>query len=75
LSDSSGGGVDPNSSITYVLGAAGKAAGEGGVAAIYSSDGEGMLFSHTFVDALLVLAGVVVMGEVVVVEALMSATV
>ena len=43
--DSGGGVLDPNPSAGRVLGAAEEGIGEGGVAPIYPSDGESVLFS------------------------------
>ena len=65
MADSGGGVVDPKSSASGVLGAAEEGIGEGGVAPITPSDGEGVLFSHKFVSSLLTLAGKVAIGELV----------
>ena len=46
-----------------------------GVAPIYPSDGEGVLFSYKFVRTLLALASKVAVGELVAIEVLMYTTV
>lgn len=48
---------------------------ESGVAPANMGDGEDVLFSHEFLGAVLALANDVAIGELVVVEALMSSTV
>ena len=75
LADSGGGVLDPNPSAGRILGAAEEGIGEGGVAPIYPSDGEGMLFSYKFVRMLLALASKVAVGELVEIEVLMYTTV
>ena len=75
MADSGGGVLDPNPSAGRVLGAAGEGIGEGGVAPIYPSDGEGVLFSYKFVRTLLALASKVAVGELVAIEVLMYTTV
>ena len=50
-------------------------ASESGIAPVYPSKGEGVLFSHKFVGALLTLAGEVAIGELAAVEVLMGTTV
>ena len=75
LADSGGGVLDPNPSAGRVLRAAEEGIGEGGVAPIYSSDGEGVLFSYKFVRTLLALASKVAVGESVAIEVLMYTTV
>ena len=71
-----GGGVrDPNPSAGRVLGAVEEGIGEGGVAPIYPSDGESMLFSYEFVRTLLALASKVAVGELVAIEVLIYTTV
>ena len=70
MADSGGGVIDPNPSASRVLGAAEEGIGEGGVAPINPSDGEGVLFSHKFVCSLLTLAGKVALGELVAVNVL-----
>ena len=76
LSANLGGGIlDPNPSSGRVLGAAEEGIGEGGVAPIYPSDGEDVLFSYKFVCTLLALASKVAVGELVAIEVLMYTTV
>ena len=75
MADSGGGIVDPYPSASRVFGAAEKSIGESGVAPIDPSDGEGVLFSHNFIGALLVFASEVAIGELIAVEALMDTTV
>ena len=70
MADSGGGVINPNPSPGRILGAAEKGIGEGGVSPINPSNGEGVLFSHEFVRALLALAGKVAKGELVVVKVL-----
>ena len=55
LADSGGGVINPNPSAGRILGAAEEGIGEGEVAPIYPSDGEGVLFSYKFVRTLLAL--------------------
>ena len=73
--DSVGGVVDPYPSASRVFGAAGEGIGESGVAPVYPSKGEGVLFSHKFVGASLTLASEVAISELVAVEVLMGTTV
>ena len=75
LADSGGGVLDPNPSAGRVLGTTEEGIGEGGVAPIYPSDGEGVLFSYKFVCTLLALASKVAVGELVAIEVLMYTTV
>ena len=75
MADSGGGVVDPHPSASRVFGAAEEGIGESGIAPVYPSNGEGVLFSHKFVGALLTLAGEVGIGELVAVEVLMCTTV
>ena len=75
LADSRGDVVDPNPSASRVFGAAEEGIGESGVASVYPSNGEGVLFSHKFVGPLLTLASEVAMCELVAVEVLMGITV
>ena len=75
LANSGGGVIDPDPSVGRVLKAAEKGTGEGGVAPIYPSDGESMLFSYKFVRTLLALASKVAIGELVAIEVLMHTTV
>ena len=57
------------------MGATEEGIGEGGVAPIYPSDGEGVLFSYKFVRTLLALASKFAVGELVAIEVLMYTTV
>ena len=75
LADNGGGVQDPNPSAGRVLGAAEEGIGEGGVAPIYLSDDEGVLFSYKFVRTLLALASKVAVRELVAIEVLMYTTV
>ena len=70
MADSGGGVVYPDPSTSRVLGAAEEDIGEGGVAPVNPSDGEGVLFSYQFVCSLLALAGKVAIGELVAVKVL-----
>ena len=72
MTDSGGGIVDPYPSASRVFGATEKSIEESGVAPIYPSNGEGVLFSHSFIDALLAFASEVAIGELIAVEALMG---
>ena len=67
--------MDPYPSASRVFGAAEEGIGESAIAPVYPSNGEGVLFSHTFVCALLTLASEVAIGELVAVEVLMGTTV
>ena len=73
--DSGGGVVDPYPSASRVFGAAEEGIGESGVAPVYPRNGEGVLFLHNFVGALLALASEVAIGELVAVEVLMGTTI
>ena len=75
MADSSSGVVDPYPSTSRVFGAAEEGIGESGIAPVYPSNGEGVLFSHKFVGALLTFASEVAISELVAVEVLMGATV
>ena len=75
MADSVGGVVDPYPSASRVFGAAEEGIGESGVAPVYPSNGEGVLFSHKFVGASLTLASEVAIGDLVAVEVLMGTTV
>ena len=75
MADSGGGVINPNPSAGRVLGAAEEDIGEGGVAPIYPSDGEGVLFSYKFVRMLLALTSKVAVGELVAIEVLMYTTI
>ena len=68
MADSGGGVVDPYPSARRVFGAAEEGIGESGIAPVYPSNGEGVLFSHKFVGPLLTLAIEVAIGELVAVE-------
>ena len=75
MADSGGGIVDPYPSASRVFGAADEGIGESEIASVCPNDGEGVLFSHKFVDALLTLANEVAIGELIAVEVLMGTTV
>ena len=75
MADSGGGIVDPYPSASRVFGAAEAGIEESGVAPVYPSNSEGVLFSHEFVGALLMLASEVAISELVAVEVLMDTTV
>ena len=75
MPNSGGGVIDPNPSTGRILGAAEEGIGEGGVAPIYQSDGEGVLFSYKFVRTLLALTSKVAVGELVAIEVLMYTTI
>ena len=75
MADRGGGVLDLNPSAGRVPGAAEEGIGEGGVAPIYPSDGEGVLFSYKSVRTLLALASKVAVGELVAIEVLMYTTV
>ena len=72
MADSGGGVVDPYPSASRVFGAAEEGIGESGIAPVYPSKGEGVLFSHKFMGPLLTLASEVAIGELVAVEVLMG---
>ena len=73
MADSGGGNVDPYPSASRVFGVTEKSIGESGVAPIDPSNGEGVLFSHSFIGAL--LGNEVAIGELIAVGALMDTTV
>ena len=75
MTDSGGGIVDPYPPASRVFGATEKSIGESGVAPIDPSNGEGVLFSHNFIGAMLAFASEVTIGELIAVEALMDTTV
>ena len=75
MADSGGGTVDPYPSASRVFGATKKSIGESGVAPIDPSNGEGVLFAHNFIGALLSVASEVTIGELIAIEALMGTTV
>ena len=67
--------MDPYPSASHVFGETEKSIGESGVASIDSSDGEGVLFAHDFISALLSVASEVAGGELIAIQALMATTV
>ena len=75
LADNGGGVVDQYLSASRVFGATEEDIGESEVAPVSPSNGEGVLFSHKFVGALLTLASEVAIGELVEVEVLMCTAV
>ena len=75
MADSGGGIVDPYPSASCVFGAAEEGIGGSGIAPVYPSNGEGVLFSYKFVGALFTLASKVAIGELAAVEVLMGTTV
>ena len=75
LVDRGGGIVDPYPCASRVCGAAEEGIGESGIAPVYPSNGEGVLFSHKCADALLTLASEVAIGKLVAVEVLVGTTV
>ena len=75
MADSGGGVADPSPSASRIFGAEEEDIGESGIAPVYPSNGEGVLFSHKFVGALLTLASEVAIGELAAVEVLMGTTV
>ena len=75
MADSGDGIIDPYPSASRVFGATEKSIGESGVAPIDASNGEGVLFSHNFIGALLAFASEVAIGELIAVEYLMDTTV
>ena len=74
MADSGGGVVDPYPSASRIFGAGEEGIGESGIAPVYPSNGEGVLFSHRFVGPLLTRASEVTIGELVAVEVLMGIT-
>ena len=75
MADSGGDVVDPYPPASRVFGAAEEGIGGSGIAPVYPSNGESVLFSHKFVGPLLTLASEVTIGELVAVEVLMGITV
>ena len=75
MANSGGGIVDPYPSASRVFRATEKSIRESGVASIDPSNGEGMLFAHNFIGALLSVASEVAIGELIAIEALMGTTV
>ena len=72
MADSDGGVVDPYSSASRVFGVAEEGIGESGIAPVYPSNGEGVLFSYKFVGPLLTFTSEGAIGELVAVEVLMG---
>ena len=72
MADSGGSVVDPYPSASHVFGATKESIGESGVAPIDASNGEGVLFAHDFISALLSVASEVAVGELIAIEALMA---
>ena len=75
LSYGGGGVVHLYPATGHVFGAAEKRVREGRVSPFYTSDCEGVLFTHELVDALLPFSGKIAIGEMAPVEALMGSTV
>ena len=75
LSYSGRGVVYPYPAASHVFGASKERVREGGVSTVYTSDCEGVLFSHEIVGELLPFSGKVAIGEMVTVEALMGSAV
>ena len=75
MADSGGGIVVPYPSASRVFGAAEEGIEESGNAPVYPSNGEGVLFSHKFIGALLAFASEVAIGELIAVEVQMGTTV
>ena len=75
MADSGARIVDPYPPASRVFGAAEESIGQSGIAPVYPSNGEDVLFSHKFVGALLTLASEVAIGELIAVEVLMGNTV
>ena len=74
MGDNGGGIVDPYPSASRVFGATEKSIGESGVAPI-DSNGEGVLFAHTSIRAVLSVARGIAIGKLIAIEALMGTTV
>ena len=72
MADSGSGIVDSYPPTSRLFGATEESIGESGVAPIEPSDGEGVLFSHNLIGALLAFASKVAIGELIAVEALMD---
>ena len=75
MSDCGSGVVNPNPFTRCVSRTAEESVREGRVSTIDAGDRQGVLFPHKFVRTLLAFAGEVTVGELVAVEALVSATV
>ena len=74
LPDGGGGIVYSSPAVGCIFRATEEGVREGKAAPVYPGDFEGVLFTHEIVGALLALARKVAIGEMVAVEALMSAT-
>ena len=75
MSYGGGGAVYPYPGAGHAFGAAKKCGREGRVSPVYTSDCEGVLFTHELVGALLPFSGKVATGEMVAVEALVGSAV
>ena len=58
----------------HVFGTSKKRVREGRVSSVYTSDGEGVLFTHKLVGVLLSFSGEVAVSEMIAVKALMGST-
>ena len=74
MADSGGGIVDQYSSASRVFGTAEEGIGESGISPVYTSNGEGVLFSHKFIGTVLAFASEVTIGELIAVEFLVDTT-
>ena len=72
---SGSGVVHPYPAASHIFGASKERVRESRVSPVYTSDCEGVLFSHELVGALLPFSGKVAIGEMVAVEALMGSAV
>ena len=75
MSYGGGGVVHSYPAAGHVFGAAKKRAREGRVSPVYTSDREGVLFTHELVGVLLPFSSKVAIDEVMAVEALMDSAV
>ena len=75
MSYGGGGVVYPYPAAGHVFGAARKRVRESRISSVYTSDIEGVIFTHELVGALLLFSGKVAIGEMVAVEALMDSAV
>ena len=75
LAYSGSGVVHPYPAASHIFGASKERVRESRVSPVYTSDCEGVLFSHELVGALLPFSGEVAIGEMVAVEALMGSAV
>ena len=75
LAYSGSGVVHPYPAASHIFGASKERVRESRVSPVYTSDCEGVLFSHELVGALLPFSGKVAIGEMVAVEALMGSAV